>query len=125
MRVISKPNEMQTNVESLRNEGKKIAVIPTMGYLHEGHTSLIRKGRELADIVITTLFVNPTQFAPNEDFTKYPRDFDRDKKIAEENGTDYLFYPHVNEMYPKGFNSDIHIGTVTEKFEGEKRPGHF
>src|SRR3989339_661705 len=125
MEIIEKINDMQEISTSIRKGGKSIAVVPTMGFFHKGHASLMHYAKEFADTVITTLFVNPTQFAPNEDFTKYPRDFDRDKKIAEENGTDYLFYPHVNEMYPKGFNSDIHIGTVTEKFEGEKRPGHF
>ncbi|OGU12950.1 MAG: pantoate--beta-alanine ligase [Ignavibacteria bacterium GWB2_35_12] len=125
MRVISKPNEMQTNVESLRNEGKKIAVIPTMGYLHEGHTSLIRKGRELADIVITTLFVNPTQFGPNEDFEKYPRDFARDFQLAEEAGTDFLFNPVTEDIYQDGYNTLISISGITDKFEGASRQGHF
>lgn len=125
MRVISKPNEMQLIAESLRKEGKKIAVVPTMGYLHEGHTSLIRKGRELADIVITTLFVNPTQFGPNEDFEKYPRDFARDFQLAEEAGTDFLFNPVNEDMYNNGYNTLISIIGITDKFEGASRQGHF
>ncbi|TAL71079.1 MAG: pantoate--beta-alanine ligase [Bacteroidetes bacterium] len=125
MRVISKPKEMQTIAESLRKEGKKITVVPTMGYLHEGHTSLIQKGRELADIVITTLFVNPTQFGPNEDYEKYPRDFARDFQQAEKAGTDFLFNPKIEDMYEKGYNTLINIIGITDKFEGSSRPGHF
>ncbi|MBI5324042.1 MAG: pantoate--beta-alanine ligase [Ignavibacteriae bacterium] len=125
MRVISKPGEMQSVALALRNEGKKIAVVPTMGYLHEGHTSLIKKGRELADIVVTTLFVNPTQFGPNEDYEKYPRDFARDFELAEDAGTDFLFNPANEEMYSNGYKSIINISGITDRFEGESRPGHF
>lgn len=125
MRVISKPKEMQVIAESLRGEGKKIAVVPTMGYLHEGHTSLIRKGKELADIIITTLFVNPTQFGPNEDFEKYPRDFARDFQLAEDSGTDFLFNPVKEDIYQDGYNTLISISGITDKFEGASRQGHF
>ncbi len=106
-------------------KGYKTAVVPTMGYLHEGHLSLIKRGKELADIVITTLFVNPTQFAPNEDFNKYPRDYDRDFQLCKDYGCDYIFFPEVADMYPKGFNTSIHISGITDKFEGEFRPTHF
>ena len=125
MRVISKPSEMQSTAASIRNEGKKIAVVPTMGYLHDGHSSLIKKGKELADYVITTLFVNPTQFGPNEDYDKYPRDFARDFQQAEDAGSDFLFNPTKEEMYSNGYNSLINISGITEKFEGASRPGHF
>jgi pantoate--beta-alanine ligase len=125
MKVIKTIKEMQRIADKLREEGKKIAVVPTMGYLHEGHTSLMKIAREHSDFVITTLFVNPTQFAPHEDFTTYPRNFDRDFRIAEEHGCDILFNPEVDEMYPHGFATSIKINNVTEKFEGEKRPGHF
>ncbi|MBX3042705.1 MAG: pantoate--beta-alanine ligase [Candidatus Kapabacteria bacterium] len=125
MQIIKTVNEMQKISFENKLKGFKIAVVPTMGFLHEGHLSLIRKGKEVADIVITTLFVNPTQFAPNEDFSKYPRDYDKDFKLCEENGSDYIFFPEVNEMYPKGFNTSILIQGVTEKFEGEFRPTHF
>ncbi|MCL5990882.1 MAG: pantoate--beta-alanine ligase [Bacteroidetes bacterium] len=125
MRVISKPNEMQSIAESLRREGKKIAVVPTMGYLHEGHISLIRKGSELAGIVITTLFVNPTQFGPNEDYEKYPRDFARDFKYAEDAGSDFLFNPVSDDIYQEGYNTLISISGITDKFEGASRQRHF
>ncbi len=125
MKLIAKSAEMQSISESHRLAGKKIAVVPTMGYLHEGHISLIKKAKELADVVITTLFVNPTQFAPNEDFEKYPRSPERDYNLAQENGSDYLFNPATEEMYPGGFHSAINMTGITDKFEGEKRHNHF
>lgn len=125
MKTISKISEMQKLADSIRKEGKTIAVVPTMGYLHQGHLSLIRTANKIADVVITTLFVNPTQFAPNEDFEAYPRDLDKDSELASENGTDFLFAPEISDMYPKGFKSEINIGIVTDSFEGEKRPLHF
>lgn len=125
MQIIKTIKEMQQISFENKLKGHKLALVPTMGYLHDGHLSLIRRGKNLADIVITTLFVNPTQFAPNEDFSKYPRDFDRDFQLCEENGCDYMFFPEVGEMYPKGFNTSIQISGITEKFEGEFRPTHF
>lgn len=125
MQIVTKVKDIQIIVDGLRAEGKKIAVVPTMGYLHEGHCSLFTKGKELADLVITTLFVNPTQFAPNEDFEKYPRDFERDKGLAESYGCDYLFNPDVSEMYPMGNNTEINIKNISKKFEGVTRPTHF
>lgn len=96
-----------------------------MGYLHDGHASLIRTARAESDLVITTIFVNPLQFAPNEDFTRYPRDLERDWRIAEEAGADVLFTPTPDEMYPSGFQTTISIGGVTTPFEGIFRPTHF
>lgn len=124
MKIITKVREMQEVSESIRREGKKIACVPTMGYLHEGHLSLVKKGKELADVVITTNFVNPTQFAPNEDFEQYPRDLERDCKLLEEAGADYVFAPSAEEMYP-GYNTEINIKGVSQKFEGLFRPIHF
>ncbi len=125
MKVIKTISEMQTESRRLRSEGKKIACVPTMGYFHEGHTSLMEKAREFGDIVVTTLFVNPAQFAPNEDFSKYPRNFERDCRIAEDTGTDIIFNPEVEEMYPRGYNTSVMVHGVTEKFEGKFRPAHF
>ncbi len=117
--------QMQAISDKLRAENKIIACVPTMGYLHEGHLSLISKAREKADIVVTTLFVNPTQFGPNDDYEKYPRNVEADSMKAEKAGCDYLFVPNVDEMYPKGFQTTIHLSEITQKYEGEFRPGHF
>lgn len=125
MKVIKTIKEMQQISDFHRRENKKIAVVPTMGYLHNGHTSLIDRAVELSDIVITTLFVNPTQFAPNEDFNKYPRDFERDFKLADEAKSTYLFMPNTLEIYPKGHSTAVVVSNVTEKFEGVFRPSHF
>ncbi len=125
MKIIYKIKEMQKISANLRMKDKKIAYVPTMGYLHEGHLSLIQKARQLGDIIVLSIFVNPTQFAPNEDYNSYPRDPDRDFKLAEENGADYIFYPDVNEMYPSGYNTKVIVEGITEKFEGAMRPSHF
>jgi pantoate--beta-alanine ligase len=125
MIIVEKISEMQAISASLKKDGKKIATVPTMGYFHKGHLDLIRKAKSIADVVITTLFVNPLQFAPNEDFEKYPRDLERDSKLAEEAGTDFLFFPSVSEMYPQHFGTVIAITGITTKFEGVSRPSHF
>ncbi|MCE5304495.1 MAG: pantoate--beta-alanine ligase [Chloroherpetonaceae bacterium] len=125
MEIIKNAKEMQSISLKLKAEGKTIAIVPTMGFLHEGHLSLIDKARELADIVITSLFVNPKQFAPNEDFESYPRDFEHDKNMLEARNVDYLFAPDISSMYPIGFSTSIHISKITEVFEGASRPTHF
>ncbi len=125
MKVVKTIKEMQQLSDFHRCENKKIAVVPTMGYLHKGHLSLIEKANDLADIVITTLFVNPTQFAPNEDFNKYPKDFERDFELANKANSHYLFMPDTLEMYPKGHSTAVVVLNVTEKFEGVFRPSHF
>lgn len=125
MQVINSIVTMQEIAINHKSKGDKIAIVPTMGFLHEGHLSLIKKAVELADIVITSLFVNPRQFAPNEDYDQYPRDFLRDSNLAVAVGTDYLFSPEVLEMYPIGYNTSISIGGITDKFEGAHRPSHF
>lgn len=125
MKVINKISEMQQISRDMQSQGKTIAVVPTMGYLHEGHLSLVRTASNLADIVITTIFVNPKQFAPNEDFERYPRDFERDKNLLESVNCDYLFYPEINEIYPTGYSTFIQMTGITKVFEGESRPTHF
>lgn len=117
--------EMQHIADNLRKHGKRIGVVPTMGYLHNGHASLIHAAAAVADAVIVTLFVNPMQFAANEDLSRYPRDFEKDCLIAEQAGAHYLFAPSVEEMYPDGFATTISIKGITEKFEGVHRPTHF
>ena len=125
MKIITKINEMQTIADDIRCENKSIAIVPTMGFLHEGHAGLIRRANELADVVVTSLFVNPTQFAPNEDFERYPRNFEKDCKIAEECNSSFLFYPDISEMYPSDYNTMLQISKITNKFEGSFRPNHF
>ncbi len=125
IQIVTKIQEMQDAAERFRCEGKSIAVIPTMGYLHRGHASLIELARSRADVVITTIFVNPTQFGPNEDFNRYPRDFDHDKTIAAEAGTDIIFFPDAADMYPQDFNSNIEVERASKILEGAFRPTHF
>jgi pantoate--beta-alanine ligase len=125
MRIISKDKEMQKVADELRKEGKIIGVVPTMGYLHEGHLSLIRLAKEKSDVVITTIFVNPLQFAPNEDYDRYPRDFERDVKLAQSAGCDIIFHPSVEEMYPQNFLTYVEVDKLTKVLEGEFRPTHF
>ncbi|MER3524574.1 MAG: pantoate--beta-alanine ligase [Ignavibacteria bacterium] len=123
--IIRDVREMRQTAERIRLSGKRIAVVPTMGYLHEGHLSLIRIARLKADMVITTLFVNPTQFGPQEDYERYPRDFQRDLSLANTAGTDHLFAPEAAQMYPTGYSTFIDVGGITEVLEGKSRPGHF
>jgi len=103
MEIIKEPNEMQDIALDLKNQGKTIAIVPTMGFLHDGHLALVDKAKEIADVVITSLFVNPKQFAPNEDFDSYPRDIERDKALLEAKNVDYLLAPDALGMYPIGF----------------------
>ena len=117
--------EMRDTAERIRCAGKVLAAVPTMGFLHRGHASLIEMARSRADVVITTLFVNPTQFAPNEDYKNYPRDLERDITIAADAGTDFLFVPDADEMYPKDFSSTVEVHGATRILEGEFRPTHF
>jgi len=102
-----------------------VGLVPTMGYLHEGHLSLLRRARAENATVVMTLFVNPTQFGPNEDFARYPRDVERDRALAAEAGVDLLFAPSVEEMYPPGAASWVEVEGVGRRWEGEARPGHF
>ena len=99
--------------------------MPTMGYLHDGHLSLIRASKNKADVTIASIFVNPSQFAPNEDLNRYPRDLERDKQLLELEGTDYLFNPTDKEIYPDDFQTYINVDRITQKLEGAIRPGHF
>lgn len=125
MKVIKEISAMQDISNFLKRAGMKIGFVPTMGFLHEGHCSLMLKARDEADIVITSIFVNPTQFGPNEDFNDYPRDFLRDYHICKSCGVDYIFYPDANDVYTKDFFSFVDIKEISEKLEGKFRPGHF
>ncbi|MDI6765711.1 MAG: pantoate--beta-alanine ligase [Bacteroidota bacterium] len=125
MKIISSIKEMQRISDELRLQSKKIAVVPTMGYLHEGHLSLMKIAKINSDVLVTTIFVNPTQFGPNEDFNTYPRDIESDKELAGSIGTDILFIPTREEMYPSDFLTYIEIEKITNVLEGKSRPTHF
>lgn len=123
--VITTVAEMHQWVANERTLGHTIGCIPTMGYLHDGHASLIREASLRHGAVVISIFVNPTQFGPSEDFERYPRDLDRDLSVVAEAGGSVVFSPTVNEMYPNGAQSTIHVSGVTEMLEGALRPTHF
>jgi pantoate--beta-alanine ligase len=125
MKVIEHAAEMQRYAETLRNSGKKIVFVPTMGYLHQGHLSLMEAGRKLGDCLVTSIYVNPTQFSPTEDLAKYPRDFKRDESLCRGVGVDVIFYPGDRDMYPEHYQTYINVEGVTENLCGLSRPGHF
>lgn len=125
MKLIETSCEMQRIALDARRSGKTVAVVPTMGYLHDGHVSLMREGRKLADILIATIFVNPMQFGPNEDLSTYPRSLERDAGLAREAGVDYLFTPQPAEIYPEGFQTHVEVERISLPLCGGSRPGHF
>jgi pantoate--beta-alanine ligase len=125
MEVFKTINEMKEFSSQARRAGKTIAFVPTMGFFHEGHLSLMREGRRRGDFLVVSLFVNPTQFAPHEDFKNYPRDFERDSKMAEAVGTDILFAPEAGEMYPSDHQTHVRVEKVTRNLCGQSRPTHF
>jgi pantoate--beta-alanine ligase len=117
--------DLKKSINEAKTSGKSIGFVPTMGYLHEGHMSLAYQAREENDFVVMSIFVNPAQFGPNEDLDKYPRDLDRDIKMAKEAGVDLLFFPQVNEMYPQDGGITIRAGAQANVLCGASRPGHF
>ncbi|ANE47938.1 pantoate--beta-alanine ligase [Paenibacillus swuensis] len=108
-----------------RNPEGTVGFVPTMGYLHEGHASLLRKARQECDVVVLSIFVNPLQFGPTEDLDKYPRDRERDLALAEQAGTDFVFMPSVEEMYPRPMRTQVEVSGITDVLCGASRPGHF
>lgn len=126
METISDLKEMQSRCLAARAAGQTIAFVPTMGFLHEGHMSLLREGRERGDILVLSIFVNPTQFGAGEDLDRYPRDFDRDEALARECGVDLIFYPEADTIYPEGYSTYVSVeGPLTTTLEGACRPTHF
>ena len=117
--------ELHDYLAKARGRGDTVGCVPTMGYLHDGHASLIREAAQHHKVVVVSIFVNPTQFGPSEDFERYPRDFERDQAIVADAGGTAIFFPSVTEMYPSGARSAIHIDGVTEMLEGAHRPTHF
>jgi pantoate--beta-alanine ligase len=125
MRTISKTAEMQDAVNREKSLGKTIGFVPTMGFLHEGHLSLVRDSLKKADVTVVSIFVNPTQFGPKEDFKDYPRDIHRDTEVLEKEGVGYLFFPGNEEMYPDGYKTYVEVPDLQDKLCGRSRPGHF
>ncbi|TDM42287.1 pantoate--beta-alanine ligase [Macrococcoides goetzii] len=117
--------EMQSIVKTLKRENKSIGFVPTMGALHEGHMTLMKRAQQENDIVIASVFVNPLQFGPNEDYDDYPRQIDQDQAFLAENGIDYVFAPEPEEMYPRPLQIQLTVGAMAQVLEGAKRPGHF
>jgi pantoate--beta-alanine ligase len=125
MQIVSAMREMFSISEELRRDGKTIVLVPTMGYFHEGHLTLMREGRRRGDVLVVSLFVNPAQFGEGEDYDIYPRDFSRDKSLIEGIGVDIIFVPAVEEMYPEGCQTFVEVERVTKPMEGQFRPKHF
>lgn len=123
--VLATAAEVRAHLEPFRHAGRRLAVVPTMGALHAGHQALIRRARQLADEVAVTIFVNPTQFGPNEDFAKYPRQREADLERAVEAGATLVFTPPPREMYPPGDQTRVSVGALAEGLCGATRPGHF
>ena len=125
MKSITTIAQLRQAIREEKHNGKSIGYVPTMGYLHEGHESLMNRARQENDIIVLSIFVNPLQFGPNEDYDTYPRDIDRDEKIANNAGVDYIFHPSVEEMYPSTPSIMARVESRTDCLCGKKRPGHF
>ncbi|MBA3914225.1 MAG: pantoate--beta-alanine ligase [Acidobacteriales bacterium] len=125
MNIYGTVQEIRSAVRALHRDGKRVGFVPTMGALHEGHLSLVRAARKQCDEVCVSIFVNPTQFGPNEDFSKYPRTAEHDHQLLEGEGVDFTFEPGVEEMYPAGASTFVTVESLSEKLCGRSRPGHF
>jgi pantoate--beta-alanine ligase len=125
MEVVRTTIELRERLRAVRQAGGSLGLVPTMGAFHEGHLSLMRRARVENDRVVVSLFVNPTQFGPNEDFARYPRNLDRDARMAKETGVDWLFHPEVEEIYPPGDDTTVEVHRLGRPLEGQFRPGHF
>jgi pantoate--beta-alanine ligase len=126
MEIINRRQRMSSVARKIRREqDRTIGLVPTMGALHEGHLSLVREARRMCDIIVVSVFVNPTQFAPGEDFEKYPRDLTKDTALLTDYNVDYIFAPTADEIYPKGFATYVNVEGLSEQLEGGSRPGHF
>jgi pantoate--beta-alanine ligase len=125
MKILRTVKSAQSLTTKFRTQKKIIGFVPTMGYLHEGHLSLIKLAKKKSDIVFVSIFVNPLQFGPNEDFEKYPRDFKSDEMLCKKAGADFIFYPVRKELYPQGYSTYVNVVKITDILEGEARPGHF
>lgn len=125
MKICPTIDEMRAVRRAARGDGKTVGLVPTMGALHEGHISLVRAARAQCDLVVVSIFVNPLQFGPKEDLSKYPRNFDRDRELLNQHGVDVIFAPSVEEMYPAGAVTFVTVEGLSDKLCGRSRPGHF
>jgi pantoate--beta-alanine ligase len=125
MKIFESSEQVRAAVRAAKSDGRRIGFVPTMGALHEGHMSLVRAARQQCPYVVVSVFVNPTQFGPNEDFEKYPRNLERDRQMLEAEGVSLLFAPSVEEMYPAGATTFVTVENLSEKLCGRSRPGHF
>ena len=126
MEIINRRQRMSSVARKIRREqDRTVGLVPTMGALHEGHLSLVREARRMCDVVVVSVFVNPTQFGPGEDFEHYPRDLTKDTALLTDYNVDYIFAPTVEEIYPKGFSTFVTVEGLSEQLEGASRPGHF
>ncbi|RKD33175.1 pantoate--beta-alanine ligase [Thermohalobacter berrensis] len=126
MQIVKTIKEIRNEIKRAKSSGKSIGYVPTMGFLHDGHISLIKRAHKENDFVVVSIFVNPTQFGPSEDYESYPRDLNRDANLAEKAGADIIFAPSVKEMYPDGFSTYVKVyGNISKKLCGQSREGHF
>lgn len=125
MKVVTSVAGMKALARQWKKEGKSIGFVPTMGYLHKGHLSLVRESKKRTDVTVVSIFVNPAQFGPNEDFKKYPRDLEKDSVYLEKGGVDCLFYPDAAEIYPPGYRTYVEVRGLQDRLCGRSRPGHF
>jgi pantoate--beta-alanine ligase len=125
VRIAATILELEEALEPARERGQSVGLVPTMGAFHGGHFSLFRAARAESDVVVVSLFVNPAQFSPGEDFERYPRDFERDSRLAREEGVDVLFSPDADEVFPSGFQTWVEVEELGRRLEGEVRPRHF
>ena len=125
MKITRTISDMSKAIEPVKKKQRTVGFVPTMGYLHKGHMSLVKKARNQNDMTVVSIFVNPAQFGPGEDYNKYPRDLARDEKLLNEEGVDVLFSPSVNEIYPEGYRTYVNVDQISEALCGRSRPGHF
>jgi len=125
MRVLSTVRDMRAASRQVRQSGQALGFVPTMGALHAGHIALVRAARAQCDVIAASIFVNPTQFGPNEDFAKYPRTFDQDRALLEAEGVAFIFAPTPEEMYPSGASTFVEVEGISDRLDGASRPGHF
>jgi pantoate--beta-alanine ligase len=125
MEIIKEISTLKVITRAAAARGQRIGLVPTMGALHQGHLSLVRRAREKADVVVASIFVNPTQFGPTEDYTRYPRNLERDATLLAQADVDYLFAPSVEEIYPPGYATYVEVEGLSDQLCGQSRPGHF